>query len=152
MACLSRESGAIILYLVEQYDTQHKISFSSPSEKAVMTQWIFFQASGQGYITTILVSKTFPTHLCRVSPYFGQASWFLYFHPEKYPSAIERYQNESRRILGVLEFVLSKQDWLVGGKLSVADMAFVPFNNVNVLKRVLGDDFDFGKEFPKAFA
>ena len=46
-------------------------------------------------------------------------------HPEKVPSAIERYQKETRRVLGVLEGVLSKQEWLVGGKFTVADVSFV---------------------------
>ncbi|KAH8102262.1 glutathione S-transferase C-terminal-like protein [Cristinia sonorae] len=125
------ESGAIYLYLIDKYDTEHKFSFSTPEERAQLTQWLFFQASGQG-------------------PYLGQASWFLRYHPEKVPSAIERYQNETRRILGVLESVLSKQEWLVGGKLTVADMIFVNYNKF--LNFILGDDFDFAKEFPATFA
>lgn len=60
---------------------------------------------------------------CR--PYFGQAVWFMKYHQEKLPSAIERYQKEILRVLGVLETVLSKQEWLVGGKLTVADISFI---------------------------
>lgn len=59
------------------------------------------------------------------SPYYGQASWFLVYHPEKVPSAIERYSKEIVRVLGVLEGVLSKQEWLVGGKCTIADIAFI---------------------------
>ena len=69
-------------------------------------QWLFFQASGQG-------------------PYFGQAAWFARWHHEKLPSAIDRYITEVRRIYGVLESVLQKNGWLVGGKLTVADISFV---------------------------
>ncbi|OJT13985.1 Glutathione S-transferase 1 [Trametes pubescens] len=47
-------------------------------------------------------------------------------HPEKIPSAIERYQKEILRVLGVLESVLSKREWLVGGKCTVADLSFIP--------------------------
>ena len=61
------------------------------------------------------------------SPYFGQAGWFLFFSPEKIPSAIERYQKEIVRVLGVLESVLSKQQWLVGDKCSVADLSFITY-------------------------
>ncbi|KAH8102250.1 glutathione S-transferase [Cristinia sonorae] len=125
------ESGAIILYLLEHYDPEHKISVSSPTERASLSQWLFFQTSGQGV-------------------YFGQAHWFQHLHPEKLPSAIERYQKEARRILGVLESVLSKQEWLAGGKLTAADISFVPYNNIlNPL--ILGEDFDFEKEFPHTF-
>ncbi len=59
------------------------------------------------------------------SPYFGQYAWFTNYHAEKIPSAIERYKNEILRVFGVLESVLSKQSWLVGGKYTIADLSFV---------------------------
>ncbi len=50
------ESGAIMEYLVEQYDKEHKISFPPGSREAYLAkQWLFFQVSGQG-------------------PYYGQVS------------------------------------------------------------------------------
>lgn len=51
--------------------------------------------------------------------------WFIRSHPEKVPSAVERYQKEILRVLGVLESVLSKQEWLVGGRFTVTDLSFV---------------------------
>lgn len=48
-------------------------------------------------------------------------------HPEKFPSAIQRYQKEILRVLGVLEGVLKDQDWLVGGKMTIADVSFVVY-------------------------
>ena len=60
------------------------------------------------------------------SPYFGQAGWFAFFNPEKIPSAIERYQKEVLRVLGVLEEVLAMNRYLVGGRMSVADISFIP--------------------------
>ena len=58
------------------------------------------------------------------------------YHPEKIPSAIERYQKEILRVLGVLESVLSKQEWLVGGKLTIADLSFIPYVSAfsNIIK------------------
>jgi glutathione S-transferase len=101
------ESGAIIEYLVETYDKQHNISFASGSkENYEAKQWLYYQVSGQG-------------------PYFGQAVWFTLFHPEKLPSAVDRYLNEIRRVSGVLDRVLQDKDFLVGGKFSYADAAFV---------------------------
>lgn len=43
------ESGAIVLYLVSRYDTEHRLSFPPGSNEAFLAhQWLFFQASGQG--------------------------------------------------------------------------------------------------------
>lgn len=112
------ETGAIFQYLIDTYDTpEHRLSYpASTNERALCNQWLFFQTSGQG-------------------PYYGQAGWFTHLHPEKIPSAIERYTVEIRRILGVTERVLSEkagddedEQWLVGDKMTFADMAFVPWN------------------------
>ncbi|GJE90968.1 glutathione S-transferase [Phanerochaete sordida] len=122
------ESNAVIQYLVDRYDTAHKISVApGTDEYYTQLQWLYFQASGQG-------------------PYFGQVAWFVVYHPEKVPSAVERYRNEVRRVLGVLESVLSKQEYLVAGKPTVADLAFLTWNNI--AETFLLENFDFAKEFP----
>ena len=97
-----------MLYLVDKYDPEHKISAVAEADKYHQLQWLFFQSSGQG-------------------PYFGQAAWFSWYHPEKIPSAVDRYKNEIRRVLGVLDGVLAKQEWLVADKLTVADLSFIPY-------------------------
>ncbi|EXJ95202.1 glutathione S-transferase [Capronia coronata CBS 617.96] len=105
------ESGAIIQYLVETYDAEHhKLSYPATAvrEYHQLNQWLMFQVSGQG-------------------PYFGQATWFLFFHPEKLPSAIERYLNEIERVTGVLDSWLAKHEFLVGDKVTYADLSFVPY-------------------------
>jgi len=100
------ESGAIIQYLVEQYDKEEKISFKSFPEKHFANQYLQFQMSGQG-------------------PYFGQAAWFSNFHQEKIPSAIERYVNEVKRVTKVLDECLKGKEYLVGNKCSYADLSFI---------------------------
>lgn len=130
------ESGAIVEYLVDKYDTEHKISFPAGSAEAYEAkQYLYFQASGQG-------------------PYYGQAVWFKKFHPEQLPTALDRYIKEVHRVTGVLEKVLSEkkvaqgQDgpWLVGGKCSVADLSFVSWTNV--ISIVFGEtDYNLN-EFP----
>ena len=103
-----RESNAIIQYIVDKYDKEHKISVApGTDEYYTQLQWLYFQASGQG-------------------PYFGQAGWFQFYHHEKLPSAVERYRGEIKRVLGVLESVLSKQEWLVANRPTVADLSFIP--------------------------
>jgi glutathione S-transferase len=50
------ESGAIILYLIEQYDKKGLLTCESMQDKQLLNQWLMFQMSGQG-------------------PYFGQCGW-----------------------------------------------------------------------------
>jgi glutathione S-transferase len=56
-------------------------------------------------------------------------AWFNVLHPEKVPSAIERYNNELKRILGVLDGALEGKQWLVGDKVTFADLAFALWND-----------------------
>ena len=50
------ESDAIMLYLVERYDKEKKITVTDEKEKAILIQWLFFQASGQGCVSWTLVN------------------------------------------------------------------------------------------------
>ncbi|KAJ9606045.1 glutathione S- transferase, nitrogen catabolite repression regulator [Cladophialophora chaetospira] len=104
------ESGAIIQYLIETYDKEGRLTYTSSPEKYELNQWLMFQMSGQG-------------------PYFGQAAWFSHFHPEKIPSAIDRYKKEITRVVSVLDGWLQNHKFLVGDKLTYADLAFVPWGN-----------------------
>lgn len=107
------ESGAIATYIAELYDKDHRLSYTGLADRHHVNQWLHFQVSGQG-------------------PYYGQCGWFQHLHPEKYPSAIERYANEIKRVISVIEGVLAAkpadQQWLVGKKMTFADMAFVPWD------------------------
>ena len=116
------ESGAILEYLIERYDTTHRLSFAPGTPESYHAkQWLFFQTTGQG-------------------PYYGQLAWFIRLHHEKVQSAIERYGKEVNRVTGVLDGYLAKQKeeygaggdgpWLVGNKLSYADIAFVMWQKV----------------------
>jgi len=140
------ESGAIVEYLIERYDPEHNLSFPAGTPESYHAkQWLFFQVSGQG-------------------PYYGQAAWFKKFHPEKVPSALERYNNEVKRVTGVLEGWLAKQKekygdevagsggpWIVGNKLSFVDLAFVSWQRIIVMVLEKSDfdqdDFPLVKEW-----
>jgi glutathione S-transferase len=103
------ESGAIVQYLVEQYDPDHKLTYTTTPQKHHLNQWLMFQVSGQG-------------------PYYGQASWFSFFHHEKLPSARERYMREVERVIGVLDsWLKDDHEFLVGDKVTYADLSFVPW-------------------------
>ncbi|KAK8035709.1 hypothetical protein PG991_001782 [Apiospora marii] len=116
------ESGAILTYLVEQYDTQHALTYTALADRHHLNQWLHFQMSGQG-------------------PYYGAAAWFVNLHPEKVPTAIDRYTKQARRVLDVLEGWLEDRDWLVGDKMTYADMAWAPWNDrVDTVLGVPGPD------------
>ncbi|WP_414828769.1 glutathione S-transferase family protein [Alteromonas sp. H39] len=94
------ESGAIMLYLAEKTG---KFLPSSPKEKSQVIQWLMFQMGGIG-------------------PMMGQANVFHRYLEEKIPIAIDRYQNEVRRLFKVLDGHLASREWLAG-EYSIADMA-----------------------------
>ncbi|ORY86896.1 glutathione S-transferase [Protomyces lactucae-debilis] len=100
------ESGAIMIYLTDKYDKDNKLSFSyGTTEYWDVVQWMFFMNAGLG-------------------PMQGQANHFFRYAPEKIQYGITRYQNETRRLYGVLEQRLKETgDWLVGGKYTIADIA-----------------------------
>ncbi len=94
------ESGAQMLYLAEQAG---KLLPSDAQGRSRVIQWLMFQMAGVG-------------------PMMGQANVFFRYFPEKLPSAIARYQNESRRLFEVLDRRLSESEWLAG-EFSIADIA-----------------------------
>jgi len=126
------ESGAIIEYLAETYDTEHTLSFATFPEKYYVKQYLHFQMSGQG-------------------PYFGQATWFLKFHPERIESATNRYIDQTKRVLGVLNNILEGKEYLVGNKCTIADLAFVTWDML--VPWIFADKgINIEKDYPAYFA
>ncbi|KIP09022.1 hypothetical protein PHLGIDRAFT_126617 [Phlebiopsis gigantea 11061_1 CR5-6] len=129
------ESNAIIYYLIEKYDTEHKISAETLEDKVIQQQWLYFQASGQG-------------------PYFGQCGWFTIVAPpeQRNPVAAERYKKEILRVFGVLDGVLATRKWLMGDKFTVADISFVMWNEIGI-KGFVADynGFNCEKDFPNLY-
>ena len=66
-------------------------------------QWLMFQMGGIG-------------------PMMGQANVFYRYFPKKIQPAIDRYQNESRRLFEVLDTRLGESEWLADN-YSIADIA-----------------------------
>jgi len=123
------ESGAILEYLIDTYDKEHKLSYTTSPEKWLTLSWLHFQMSGQG-------------------PYYGQKAWFSFFHPEKnLTSVLERYSNEIKRVVGVIDRHLKKQgtEYLVGDKCTFADLAFVMWHQT--MPRLV-DGWDYQTEMP----
>ena len=57
-----------------------------------------------------------------IGPMMGQANVFYRYFPEKIQPAIDRYQNECRRLFEVLDGRLADHEWLAGD-YSIADIA-----------------------------
>lgn len=139
------ESGAILLYLVGKYDKEHKISFSEFDTIATANQYLMFQMSGEEPFPPIR-EASWANIFKGQGPYFGQAVWFNKYHAEKIPSAIDRYDAEIRRVLGVLEVILADKEYLVENRVSYVDLAFVPWN---WLLKWLPNSLEWEKDFPK---
>ncbi|MGO9452598.1 MAG: glutathione S-transferase N-terminal domain-containing protein [Candidatus Binataceae bacterium] len=98
------ESGAILIYLG---DKTGKLLPTEPRARYETIQWLMFQMAGVG-------------------PMFGQRGHFMRAAPEKIPYAIDRYTNESHRLLNVMEGRLGKAPYLAGD-YSIADIATFPW-------------------------
>ena len=95
------ESAAILIYLAEKAG---RFLPADPVARVRCLGWLMFQAAGLG-------------------PMFGQSGYFLKLAPEKIPAAIERFHNEAKRNMRVLDGRLAEAEWLAGPGYSVADMA-----------------------------
>lgn len=94
------ESGAIMIYLAEKTG---KLMPTDTKGRSRVIQWLMFQMGGVG-------------------PMMGQANVFYRYFPEKIQPAIDRYQNECRRLFEVLDTHLGNNEWLADD-YSIADIA-----------------------------
>ncbi|HEY1399133.1 glutathione S-transferase N-terminal domain-containing protein [Roseateles sp.] len=103
------ESGAILVYLAEKTG---KLIPQDPARRYETLQWVMFQMGGIG-------------------PMFGQVGFFHKFagkdFEDKRPR--DRYLNESKRLLGVLEQRLTGRGWIMGDEYTIADIAIWPWVN-----------------------
>ena len=101
------ESGAILLYLANKTG---RFFGGDVRQKVTVNQWLMWQMGGLGPMT-------------------GQYGHFNVYAPEKLPYAIDRYTQEVKRLLGVLDKQLDGRDFVAGAEYSIADMAIYPWIN-----------------------
>ncbi|PAT43717.1 glutathione S-transferase N-terminal domain-containing protein [Vandammella animalimorsus] len=104
------ESGAILIYLAEKTG---RLLPQDGAQRYQALQWLMWQMGGLG-------------------PMFGQLGFFYKYAGREIedPRPRERYANESRRLLGVLDQQLQERDWLLGrgeAAYSIADIAIFPW-------------------------
>ncbi|KAI0552119.1 glutathione S-transferase [Xylaria curta] len=101
------ESGAMMQYIVDQYDKDHKVSYPLGTPEYYETiSWLMWQMGGLG-------------------PMQGQLNHFNRYAPEKIQYGIDRYKSETRRLYRTLEDALKKSTsgYLVGDRCTIADIA-----------------------------
>jgi GST-like protein len=99
------ESGAILLYLAEKTG---KLVPADAAGRYETIQWVFFQ-------------------MAFVGPMFGQVGFFHKFAGREFADKrpLERYVNESKRLLGVLEMRLAGRQWMMGDEYTIADISLL---------------------------
>ena len=99
------ESGAILIYLAEK---SGKL-LPDGAAKYDAIKWLMFQMGGLG-------------------PMFGQIGFFVKFAGKDIedPRPRQRYIDEGKRLLNVLEGALDGKDW-ISGEYSIADLAIAPW-------------------------
>ncbi|MBC7414719.1 MAG: glutathione S-transferase N-terminal domain-containing protein, partial [Herminiimonas sp.] len=113
------ESGAILIYLA---DKSRKFLPREGAARYETIQWLMFQMGGVG-------------------PMFGQLGFFTKFAGKDYEDKRprERFVDETRRLLRVLEQRLAGRTWLMGDDYSIADIATFPWVRALVGFYEIGD-------------
>lgn len=97
------ESGAILVYLA---DKTGKFAPADAARRYETLQWVFFQ-------------------MAFIGPMFGQVGYFHKFAgreiADKRP--LERYRDEAKRLLNVLEARLDGRQWIMGDDYTIADIS-----------------------------
>ncbi len=97
------ESGAILIYLAEKTG---KLMSRDPVRRYETMEWVFFQ-------------------MANVGPIFGQVGFFHKFAGKQIEDKrpLQRYVNETKRLLGVMEAHLAGKQWIMGDEYTIADIA-----------------------------
>ena len=96
--------------VVQQYFLIYKTNQflpTAPGGHWETVQWLMWQMGGVG-------------------PMFGQSNHFSHYAPEKINYAIDRYNNECRRLYNVMDKRLTEAEFLAG-EYSIADIATFPW-------------------------
>jgi GST-like protein len=99
------ESGAILDYLARKTG---KLIPSDPARIIETIQWVHFQMGGVG-------------------PMFGQVGFFNKFAGKDYEDKrpLQRYVNESKRLLGVMDGRLAGRQWFMDDDYTIADISML---------------------------
>lgn len=99
------ESGAILLYLA---DKTGRFIPADPVGRWQAVEWLMFQMGGIG-------------------PMFGQLGFFNKFAGREWEDKrpLQRYVDEAKRLLDVMDRALAGRSWFVGEEYSIADISMI---------------------------
>lgn len=99
------ESGAILLYLAEKTG---KFLPLSAGDRWHAVQWLMFQMGGLG-------------------PMLGQLGFFYKFAGREWEDKrpLQRYVDEAKRLLGVMDNALEGKRWFLGDEYTIADISMI---------------------------
>ncbi len=99
------ETGAILLYLADKYG---KFIPADPAARWETIGWLMWQMGGLG-------------------PMFGQLGFFHKFAGKEFEDKRprDRYVDESKRLLGVLDGRLAGRTWVMGDEYTIADISML---------------------------
>ncbi len=119
------ESGAILLYLAEK---SGRLLPADAARRYETIQWLMFQMGGIG-------------------PMFGQLGFFVKFAGKDYEDKRprQRYRDETKRLLRVLDERLAGRRWVMGDDYTIADIAIFPWVNGLVSFYGAGELVDFSE-------
>ena len=101
------ESGAILIYLAEK---SGKLIPLDAAQRYETLQWLMWQMGGAG-------------------PMFGQVGFFYRYAGKDFEDKrpLQRYVNEAKRLLAVLDQRLQNRSWIMGDDYTIADIAVLPW-------------------------
>ncbi|CCH43169.1 hypothetical protein BN7_2716 [Wickerhamomyces ciferrii] len=156
------ESGSIILYLVSKYLKDFgecSLWTDNLGEQAQITSWVFFQTSGHApmigqalhfrYFHSQQVPSAVERYTDEVRRVYGVVEMAL---AERREALIMELDTENAAAYSAGTTPLSTSRffdypvWLVGERITIADLAFVPWNNV--VDRI---GIDIKNEFPEVY-
>jgi GSH-dependent disulfide-bond oxidoreductase len=120
------ESGSIMFQLAEKYDVDGIFlpRIDQPIERSATINWLFWQMGS--------------------APYLGGGFGHFYaFAKDKLKYPIDRFTMETKRQLDVLNKQLESNQFIVGDKYTIADMAIYPWYGSLVLGSLFNDSSIF---------
>jgi len=116
----SFETGAMLVYLAEKTGQLMPADWRG---RHTVLPWLMWQMAGLG-------------------PMLGQHGHFKLYASEKIPYAIARYEQETRRLYGVLDSQLGKTSaFVAGADYSIADIAIFPWIMTHKAQGLTLDDW-----------
>ena len=119
------ESGAILTYLAEKTG---KLLPTDPARRFETLQYLFWQVG-------------------HVGPMFGQFGYFFAHGGKEIEDKrpMQRYRDETKRLLRVIEDRLQGREWLMGDDYTIADIAIFPWVRGLTVFYKAGDELGMGE-------